>query len=61
MKFPYFVCNYCETAIRELTFPLTKETEYPPCPRCKTTKHLDIALGYEDDELDSEMVIYKED
>ncbi len=61
MKFPYFVCNNCETAIQEVEFPLTDNTEVPLCPSCETAEHIDVALGYEGDELDSELVIFKED
>lgn len=61
MRYPYWVCDDCDTPIKECHFPLTPETLVPTeCPRC-ASPNIDIAMGDENTELDTDTIIYTDE
>lgn len=60
MRYPYWICDECDTAISECSFPLTPNTEVPICPKCGS-ESVDIAMGDENTELDLDTIIYTDE
>ena len=61
MNHPYYKCVKCDTEIAELSLPIHPAQQYPKCPKCKSNKNVDIALGDENTKLDANTVIYSDD
>ena len=60
MRYPYYKCMECDEEIAEMSFPIPRNQKYPNCPVCHNNDNVDIVLGNENTELDSEMIIYTE-
>jgi len=61
MRFPYWICTNCGRGLAEVQLPLSPRTQVPICSECKTWVHVDVALGDENTEIDTDTVIWRDE